>query len=236
VKRPAQNVALLVAGAALLWITLAGHEYLNYIRPGFWGPLVAAGALMCALAGFGIAGTWRHTESDDGLDAHDHPDGSRTAWLLLVPPLVIAAIAPSALGSFTATRTINQPPPQAGHHLAALSATAPARISLTDFTARAFQAKAGHDTLTGHQVILTGFAHPAGPDRWLLIRLHMTCCAADAVPMRAAITNAPAPPANTWIQVTGAWSPTWAKINNIDTPQLTATHLQPIAKPTDPYE
>jgi uncharacterized repeat protein (TIGR03943 family) len=236
VRGAGQNVALLAVGGALLWITLAGHEYLNYVRPGFWGLLVAAGVLLCALGGLGIAGTWRHTAADDAHD-HAHHGGSRTAWLLLVPPLVIAAIAPPALGSFTAARSLNQaPPPQAGHDLAALPATAPARISLTEFTARAFQAKAGHDTLTGRQVILTGFAHPAGPNRWLLIRLRMTCCAADAVPMRAAITNTPAPPAGTWVQVTGTWSPTWATIDHIDTPQLTATGLQRITKPTDPYE
>jgi uncharacterized repeat protein (TIGR03943 family) len=229
VKAPAQNAALLVTGGALLWITLAGHEYLNYVRPGFRDLLVAAGAVLCALGVSGIARTWRHTEADD------HPGGFRTAWLLLVPPLVIAAVAPSALGSFTAARSVDQAPPL-GHDLAALPTTAPARISLTEFTARAFQAKAGHDTLTGRRIILTGFAHPAGRNRWLLIRLRMTCCAADAVPMRAAITNVPPPPANAWVQVTGTWSPDWAKIDDIDTPRLTVTGLQRIAEPADPYE
>ncbi|MEV5706149.1 hypothetical protein [Actinoallomurus sp. NPDC052274] len=89
---------------------------------------------------------------------------------------------------------------------------------MTEFTARAFQAKAGHDALTGRQATLTGFARPAGPNRWQLIRLRMTCCAADAVPMRIVIKKVPAPRAGTWVQVTGTWSPAWAHINGIALP------------------
>jgi uncharacterized repeat protein (TIGR03943 family) len=239
VRKPAQNTALLAVGGALLWITLAGHEYLNYVRPGFRIPLIATGAALCALGVLGIATTWRHTDnetSDGTTPARDHGHGPRAAWLLLLPPLVIAAIAPAALASFTAARAINQAPPPAGHNLTALSAGGPARISLTEFTARAFQAKAGHDTLTGRQVTLTGFARPAGPGRWQLIRLRMTCCAADAVPMRIVINNAPPPRPGTWVQVTGTWSPAWAHINGIALPQLTATDQRPIAEPADPYE
>jgi uncharacterized repeat protein (TIGR03943 family) len=240
VKRTAQNTALLLAGSTLLWITLAGREYLNYVRPGFRIPLIAAGAVLCVLGGLGIAATWRRTDPDassTNIHEHDHGRGSRAAWLLLVPPLVIAVIAPSPLGSFTTARAINQAPPsQLAHPLGALSADGPTPLSLTEFTARAFQAKAGHDTLTGRQVTLTGFARPAGPGRWQLIRLRMTCCAADAVPMRIVIKNAPPPRPGTWMQVTGAWSPAWAHINGIALPQLIATDQRRIAEPADPYE
>ncbi|GAB3971158.1 TIGR03943 family protein [Actinoallomurus acanthiterrae] len=234
-RKPAQNTALLAAGGALLWITSTGHEYLNYVRPGFRIPLIATGAVLCALGLIGIATTWRHTDTGSPR-GHDHDHGPRAAWLLLIPPLVIAAIAPAALGSFTAARAINQAPPPAGHNLAALSTNGPARISLTEFTARAFQAKAGHDTLTGRQVTLTGFARPASPDRWQLVRLRMTCCAADAVPMRIVIKNASAPRADIWVQVTGIWSPAWAHINGVALPQLIATDQRRIAEPADPYE
>jgi uncharacterized repeat protein (TIGR03943 family) len=232
VRRPGQNVSLLAAGAALLWITLAGHEYLNYVRPGFRLLVIGAGAVLCALGGAGLLRDWRHTE-DDG---HDH--GPRVAWLFLLPPVAIFAIAPSALGSFTASRALNQasPPAGAGHDLGALAAGGPAPISLTEFTARAFQARSGLDTLTGRQVVLTGFAAPAGPGRWLLVRLRMTCCAADAVPMRIAITDAPAPAADSWVQVTGTWSRAWAKIHDVDTPRLTATAVRRAGTPADPYE
>jgi uncharacterized repeat protein (TIGR03943 family) len=238
VRRAGQNVALLAAGAALLWITLAGHEYLNYVRPGFRLLVIGAGAVLCALGGAGLVRDWRrHAEAPLG-DGHDHGRGSRMAWLFLLPPVAIFAIAPSALGSFTASRALNQasPPVGGGHALGALTAGGPARISLTEFTARAFQARSGHDTLSGRQVVLTGFAAPAGQGRWLLVRLRMTCCAADAVPMRIAITDVPAPAADSWVQVTGTWSPTWAKIHDIDTPRLTATAVGRIGKPSDPYE
>ena len=237
-KRAGQNVALLAAGVALLWITLAGHEYLNYVRPGFRILVIAAGAVLCALGGAGLVRDWRqHAEIPSG-DGHHHGRGPWMAWLFLLPPVAIFAIAPSALGSFTASRALNQasPPVGGGRHFGALAAGGPAQISLTEFTARAFQARSGHDTLTGRQVVLTGFTDRIGPDRWLLVRLRMTCCAADAVPMRVAITDVPAPAAGSWVQVTGTWSPTWAKIHDVDTPRLTATAVRRIGKPSDPYE
>ena len=184
-KGAGQNVALLTAGAALLWITLAGHEYLNYVRPGFRLLVIGAGSVLCALGGAGIVRDWRrHGEAP--CHGHAHGRGPRMAWLFLLPPVAIFTVAPSALGSFTASRALNQAPPPVGggHAFGALAAGGPAPISLTEFTARAFQARSGHDTLTGRQVVLTGFAAPAGPDRRLLVRLRMTCCAADAVPMR----------------------------------------------------
>jgi uncharacterized repeat protein (TIGR03943 family) len=238
VRRAGQNVSLLAAGAALLWITLAGHEYLNYVRPGFRLLVIGAGAVLCALGGAGLVKDWRQQAEAPAGDGHDHGRGLRVAWLFLLPPVAIFAIAPSALGSFTASRALNQasPPAGGGHDFAALAAGGPAPISLTEFTARAFQARSGHDTLTGRQVVLTGFAVPAGPNRWLLVRLRMTCCAADAVPMRIAITDVPAPAADSWVQVTGTWSPTWAKIHDVDTPRLTATAVRRISKPSDPYE
>ncbi|MEV5749803.1 TIGR03943 family protein [Actinoallomurus sp. NPDC052308] len=236
-RTAAQNVALLAAGGALLWITLAGHEYLHYVRPGFRIPLITTGAVLCGLGARGIAATWRHADrgaADRGTDDHGH--GPRAAWLLLLPPLVIAVVAPAALGSFTAVRATDRAPPPAGHRLTTLPAGGPARISLTEFTARAFQAKAGHDTLTGRQVTLTGFARPAGPGRWQLVRLRMTCCAADAVPMRVVIGNAPAPRPGTWTRVTGTWSPTWAHLDGVALPRLTATDQGRVTEPADPYE
>ena len=238
-RRPAQNAALLAAGGTLLWITLAGHEYLDYVRPGFQIPLITAGAVLCALGALGITTTWRHTDTGSSgrpTGEHEHGHGPRAAWLLLALPLVIAMIAPAALGSFTAARAVNQAPPPATRDLAALSTHGPTRISLTEFTARAFQAKAGHDTLTGRQITLTGFTRPAGPARWLLIRLRMTCCAADAVPMRVMVTNTAPPRAGTWVQVTGTWSPTWAHMDGIPLPQLVATAQRRTAEPADPYE
>lgn len=54
--------------------------------------------------------------------------------------------------------------------------------------------------------------------------------------MRIAITGLPAPAADRWVQVTGTWSPAWAKIHDVDTPRLTATAVRRIGKPSDPYE
>lgn len=237
-RRAGQNVSLLATGVALLWITIAGDEYLNYVRPGFRLLLIGADAVLCALGGAGLVRDWRRHGEEPSGGGHDHGRCPRVAWLILLPSIAIFAVAPSALGSFTASRALSQAAPSVGasRGFGALSSSGPARISLTEFTARAFQARSGHDTLTGRQVVLTGFAVPAGPDRWLLVRLRMTCCAADAVPMRIAITGVPAPAADSWAQVTGTWSPAWARIHDVDTPRLDATAVRRIGKPSDSYE
>jgi hypothetical protein len=135
------------------------------VRPGARLLVIGAGAVLCALGGAGIVKDWRRQAETPLDDGHGHGRGPVVAWLFLLPPVAIFAIAPSALGSFTASRALSQasPPVGGGHDLGALTAGGPARISLTEFTARAFQARSGRDTLSGRQVVLTGFAAPGRP-------------------------------------------------------------------------
>jgi uncharacterized membrane protein YcgQ (UPF0703/DUF1980 family) len=52
---------------------------------------------------------------------------------------------------------------------------------------------------------MTGFATPVRGGGWDLTRIIFTCCAADAQTVKVHMYGTPAPPANTWLAVTGTW-------------------------------
>ncbi|MCQ0006686.1 DUF1980 domain-containing protein [Actinomadura madurae] len=173
-SKSAQNLLLVLIGAAMLWITLGSGEYVNYVRPGFRYPLVIAAAALLVLGAAGLRREWRDTggshDDHDGDGSHDdghgHAGGPRVAWLLCLPVLAIFVIAPPALGSFTATRNTGRtaPPPAPSGGFAALpSSGEPVPMKMGEFIGRAYQAQTGDPaTFTGVPVRLTGFVTPAG--------------------------------------------------------------------------
>lgn len=231
-RRAAQNTALVAVGGAMLWITLATREYVDYVRPGFWPLVVATGVVLC---GLGVAGVVVDLRRGADSAEHGHDHGFRMAWLLLAPPVAIFVVAPSALGAFTAARETDRAPVPSARSFKNLTATGPAVMPIGEFIGRAFAVRAGHDTLTGRPVRLTGFVVPRAGG-WLVVRLEMTCCAADTVPMRVVVVSAPAPASDSWVQVTGTLAPARAKFHGIDVPELTVTNLTHIPAPSDPYE
>ncbi|MFI0356790.1 TIGR03943 family putative permease subunit [Actinomadura sp. 9N407] len=132
--KAAQNLLLIVIGAAVLWITLGSGEYVNYVKPGFRYLLVAAAVALLVLGAAGLRREWRtpsgesgrsHATAQDGCCAvpgetgghdehggahdqghgHDHGGrGPRVAWLMCLPVLAIFIVAPPALGSYSAGR------------------------------------------------------------------------------------------------------------------------------------
>ncbi|POM22987.1 TIGR03943: family protein [Actinomadura rubteroloni] len=233
-SRPAQNLLLVALGAAALWITLATGEYLSYVRPGFRLPLAAAGAVLVVLGGAGLVRD-RHAAS-----AHHH-HGPGVAWLLAVPVVAVAVVAPPALGSFTATRTASRPappprPPDEGY--AALPVTAePDDMSLGEYIGRAFQARDGRPEVLGDATVrLTGFASPRKGGGWFLTRMVIACCAGDAVPFRVVVHGAPSPGADRWVRVTGTWHRPPAGLRATTEPALDARRVIRVPRPAHPYE
>ena len=100
--RRTQGAMLLLVGAVALWLGLS-QAALAYVRPGLRPPLAASG-LALLLLGL-VALLWRPAEATEG---HAHGEqGPRSAWLLLLPVLVLVLVTPPALGSYAASR---QPP------------------------------------------------------------------------------------------------------------------------------
>ncbi|MCP9952564.1 TIGR03943 family putative permease subunit [Actinomadura madurae] len=249
-SKSAQNLLLVLIGAAMLWITLGSGEYVNYVRPGFRYPLVIAAAALLVLGAAGLRREWRDTggshDDHDGDGSHDdghgHAGGPRVAWLLCLPVLAIFVIAPPALGSFTATRNTGRtaPPPAPSGGFAALpSSGEPVPMKMGEFIGRAYQAQTGDPaTFTGVPVRLTGFVTPAGKGArgWQLTRLKVACCAGDAIPFPVMVRGLPRPPADAWVQVDGVWEPPATGQEATVVQTLRGRSLKRIKKPANPYE
>ncbi|MBG0814217.1 TIGR03943 family protein [Planomonospora sp. ID82291] len=171
-------------------------------------------------------------------NGHGH-GGPRVAWLLCLPVFAIFLIAPPALGSFAAARSDDTPRPrsQALSAFTPLTGDGPVDMKIGEFIGRAWDDE--KKSLTGRRVRLTGFAVPSKKrGQWYLTRMQLACCAADAFPLKVAIKGVPAPPADTWVEVTGTWiPPTFEKMpNGVVHPELSATDLVKIDAPAEPYE
>ncbi|NYD48696.1 putative repeat protein (TIGR03943 family) [Actinomadura luteofluorescens] len=241
-SRSAQNLLLVLVGGAMLWITLGSGEYVNYVRPGFRYPLVAAAVALVGLGAAGLRREWR----DTGDDPHDDDHGGHgpgVAWLLCLPVLAIFVIAPPALGSFTAARGAGRaapPPPSPAEGFAPLPRTgAPVPMSMGEFIGRAYEAQTGDPaSFEGVPVRLTGFVSPPakGERGWRVTRLKVACCAGDAIPFPVIVRGLPRPPADTWVRVDGVWEPPAPGRRATVVQTLRGRSLQRVGRPSDPYE
>ncbi|MEW2510487.1 TIGR03943 family protein [Streptomyces sp. NPDC046870] len=228
-NRQAQAAVLFLLGGALLH---AGTTdlYLRYVKAGLRPLLLAAGAVLIAAA---LATAWYERRRD--RERHRHPE-PRVAWLLLLPLLALILIAPPALGSYSALRsgTALQKP----YGYGPLPAGDPVPLSVVDYASRAAY---GHGrSLHGRAVRVTGFLALDHAGRPYLVRMALNCCAADAQPVKIALTGA-LPPVlrpDAWLEVTGTYAPglTHDPVNDGPIPYLKVTATRPVQAPRDPYD
>lgn len=239
-----QAAMLNLLGLSLIAITLSG-TYLSYVKESMRLPLLATGAVIILLAitwFLDAARTPRHDASEHD-DDHGHSHGSAlSAWFLLVPGIVLFFAAPPALGSYDAARSTGNDVPVvvAEDYEQPLPAGDPVTIRLTDFVIRAISD--GGNTVRDRSVSLTGFVTPDPDGGWWLARQSMSCCAADARPVRIRMVDAPPswanPDADTWVTVTGSWIPQTLETDaaTIPIPELRVTGIEQIDQPSNPYE
>ena len=227
-RRETQHVLLVLLGGALLRIA-ADDTYLRYVRPSHRWLLIAAGAVIVVLAVVALVRDLRgHAPADD----HDHP-GSPVPWLLLAPVLVIALVAPPALGADSVTR--------AGARNAVVSDgdVFPPLPENAELTVAEFAQRAAWDTsgsLDGREVTLTGFAVRRGA-AVELARLTIACCAADARPNRVRLVgDLGDPPPDTWLRIRGTVQTGSATAATGYVPTMTVAAVELVAPPPDPYE
>lgn len=231
--RDSTNVLLVLVGAALVKITADG-TYLRYVQASSGPLVVAAGAVLIVLAVIALA-----RDALGAVPVDDHQHGARSVWLLLVPVLTIFLIAPPALGADTVLRAGDRAAATIADHDASTFPPLP-RVAVVPMSMSDFVVRSVWDTsrsLAGRTVALTGFVvHGNGSD--YVARLVITCCAADATPMKVALTGTWAArlPDNQWVRVVGRLRPGSATEANGYTPTLTVTSLSTVAEPADPYE
>ena len=152
--------------------------------------------------------------------------------------LAIFAIAPPALGVFTASRAAARPapPPSVDDSDPLPPGSQPVPMRLGQFMNRSFDTQTGGPaTLAGRRLQLTGFATSTRNGTWYLNRLQISCCAADAITLQIIILGTPAPPTGTWVTVTGTWQPAGTPHSDAVF-HLKADTVTPTTKPAHPYE
>lgn len=244
-NRQAQTVVLFLTGGALLH---AGFTdlYLRYVKAGLRPLLIGAGVVLIAAA---VATVWyerRAVRQRDAVEPDmggphadaDHPHHEpRVAWLLVLPLLALVLVAPPAAGSYTAMRTGTALQEQPWGY-SVLPADGTLRLSVADYAGRAVYD--GGRALAGRELKVTGFLALDSSGAPYLVRMALNCCAADAQPVKIALTGelpAVLQP-DTWIEVTGAYTPKRSKdpLNGTAVPYLRVTATKPVKSPQDPYD
>ncbi|MFI8531158.1 TIGR03943 family putative permease subunit [Streptomyces aquilus] len=253
-NRHAQSAVMFLLGATLLH---AGSTdlYLRYVKAGLRPLLLLSGAVLIAAA---LATLWyerrsthhtdhanhpAHADQDDhatpaGHDDHDDHNHRepRVSWLLVLPLLALVLVAPPALGSYSAMRSGTALQQAYGYE--DLPATGPLRLGVADYAGRAVYDH-GRE-LNGREIKVTGFVALDASGRPYLVRMALNCCAADAQPVKIALTGK-IPPVlrpDAWLEATGTYTPERTKdpVNNGPIPYLKVTSARPVATPADPYD
>ncbi|GAA2355204.1 TIGR03943 family protein [Dactylosporangium salmoneum] len=229
---------LLLVGGAVLRASLTG-QYLNYVKPGLQPYLVVAGGILLVAGGFTL---WyelraRGAAAQEHDDGHGHAHGGpKVAWLLLAPVLGLLLFAPPALGSYAAGRSGSAV--TARSEYAPLPAGDPLALPMLDYASRAVFDRGA--SLGERRIQLTGFAMRGPQDSWLLARMMVSCCAADARPVKVALGgDLPDGLADQqWLQVVGKYSSRELQdqVNGEAIPYIEVSEVTLIPVPQEQYE
>ncbi|WP_433079749.1 TIGR03943 family putative permease subunit [Dactylosporangium sp. CA-052675] len=237
-NKQAQAVILLLVGGAVLRASLSG-QYLNYVKAGLQPYLIAAGAILVVAGVFTLWYELRGSKAAAGHDddGHGHVHGGpRVAWLLLAPVLGLLLFAPPALGSYAAGRSGSAV--TARSEYAPLPAGDPLSLTMLDYASRAVFDKGA--SLGERRIQLTGFVMRGPQDQWLLARMMVSCCAADARPVKVAL-DGELPDGlrdQQWVRVTGRYSgrEVTDNVNGEAIPFISVSDVILIAVPQEQYE
>ncbi|XVV01202.1 TIGR03943 family putative permease subunit [Actinosynnema sp. CA-248983] len=214
-NRTASCVVLLLLGAAVVKVCLT-DQYLRYVKAGLWPFLLLSGVLVVVLA---------------VTNRHRQP---RVAWLLTLPVLALLLVAPQPLGSYAAgnsgtalVESDEYPPLPDGD---------PVKVTVLDYASRAVFD--GGRSLAGRKVVLTGFIARGPNGENLLVRMILTCCAADGRPVKVVLDGqVPAEP-DTWVEVVGTYrdGSVVDGVNGERIPFLAVDSVKTVPEPQRPYE
>ncbi|MBB4713615.1 putative repeat protein (TIGR03943 family) [Streptomyces luteogriseus] len=230
-NRLAQTALLFLLGATLLH---AGTTdlYLRYVKEGLRPLVLLAGAVLIVTA---AATLWYDRRCAPAHD--DHHREPRISWLLTLPVLALILVAPPALGSYSAAHTGTALTKPFGFP-ALPTGDAPLHLAVADYAGRAIYDDGR--ALRDRELKITGFVTLDREGAPYLVRMGLNCCAADAQPVKIALTGN-APPVlrpDTWLEITGTYTPRRTKdpVNDGPIPYLKVTTARPVPTPHDPYD
>ena len=242
-RRETQNILLVLLGGALLKLALTG-TYLRYVKESLQPWLVGTGVVMVVLAAVSIVRDIRAGQAQpDGHEhgavehgGHEHGT-SRSPWMLLLPVLAVFLISPPALGADTVNRSDRNAAQEAraSNGFAPLPSDEVVPLTITEFVTRTAWDDSG--SLDDRTVKLTGFVVRKDADVFVA-RLTISCCAADASPVKVKMVGQDfaALPTDQWVEATGRVVPGSATKESAFVPTFTVSQVVPITTPEDTYE
>jgi uncharacterized repeat protein (TIGR03943 family) len=242
VNRQAQAVVMLLLGGAILRTSL-GDLYLRYVKAGLRPFLIGAGALLVLAA---VMTLWHEFRSDPDADpdhGHDHGDGKQhrepmIGWMIIAPVLGLVLIAPPAMGAFAAGQSGTALSTAAESDYPPLPPGDVAPITMLDYASRAVFDKGR--SFADRKVRLTGFLTTGANGRQILARMIISCCAADARPIKIGFAgDGPTGlPDDAWVEVEGTYSDQQIEdsVNGEVIPFIAVTTWRQISSPKEQYE
>jgi uncharacterized repeat protein (TIGR03943 family) len=226
---------LLLVGGAVLRASLT-DMYLRYVKQGLRPFLIAAGLLLVIAAVMTLWYELRGNKDAEHDHGHSHSHEPWVAWLLVLPVFALLLVSPPALGSYSASRSgtalqhVSDFPP--------LPSGDPAKISVLDYASRAVFDEGR--SIGDRKVQLRGFVVKGTDGRAYLARMILTCCAADARPVKVGLAGQVPTDlkSDTWLEVTGRYTQKSVKddINGETIPYLDVVDFQRVTAPNEQYE
>jgi uncharacterized repeat protein (TIGR03943 family) len=241
VNRQAQGVVMLLFGGAVLRASVT-DMYLRYVKEVLQPFLIIASLVLIVAGVMTLWYDWRASRAG-AADEHPHGPGAhrepRVGWLLVLPVLGLLLVAPPALGSYTAsTAGMSLSDDQRISSFPPLPDVPLVELTVFDYAARAVWEDGR--SLEGRRVQLTGFLLTDRDGQPQLARLVLSCCAADARPVKVGLDgDIPADLADdTWVRVIGSYVDRTGvdPINEATIPYLRVESWREVEPPTRPYE
>ena len=197
-----------------------------------------------ALPIFGVVELWMAwREESREPDATEKSRGPLVGWLLVLPLLVLIAVAPTGLGAAAADRVDAYTPTESDGGFEPLDSSAqPIELRVFDFLDRAVWDE--NRSLEDVTVRLEGLVvnDPDHPDGFTLTRFLVSCCAADGIPLQVDLYDVGQRFENdTWVVADVRWIPPETPYNELARAdrRIAASVVEVRAVPgdrKDPYE
>ncbi|MGH3714644.1 MAG: TIGR03943 family putative permease subunit [Micromonosporaceae bacterium] len=237
---------LLLVGGAVLRASLT-DLYLRYVKEGLRPFLIIAGIALVAVVIATLIPEFIKRDdtpepapgcADDPADEHGHAHKEPgVSWLMILPVLALLLVAPPALGADAADRTGTALGSAAESDFPPLPKGDPAKIAVLDYAARAVFENGV--SLKDRQVELTGFIIVDKSGQRYLARMILSCCAADARPIKVALDgDLPELSKETWVRVVGTYNKRVLKdsVNGERIPFINVDKIEKIPAPKNQYE
>jgi uncharacterized repeat protein (TIGR03943 family) len=215
-------IVVLTFAAALMRVATS-NRLLLYVRPTSRPYIVLAGLVLALIGAIGVVAPQQWLRDTRR---------SRAGWFVVAPIVTLVLVSPPQ-GGVAAPGHRPAPPPQP-HTSLALPGPDPTSITVASVVQRAAWAPT---SMKGHLLRILGFVASRNAGGFVLARLSITCCAADAqeddLVVRLPATTAP-PETGRWVTVTGRF----AEMSSSDQfePVVDATQVEFAAAPADPYD